>query len=94
MSDLAERATESDLAGRYHRDGYVVLGQALSAAEVQALRQEAVRICRGELGAVDGVQRAGADEPDALVVRRYLCIHFPHKVSELMGGMLAHPAIV
>ena len=55
MSDIAEHATESDLAGRYHRDGYVVLSQALSTAEVQALREEAVRICRGELGAVDGV---------------------------------------
>jgi phytanoyl-CoA hydroxylase len=45
-------------------------------------------------GTVEGVQRVGAEEPDELVVRRYLCIHFPHKVSELMGGMLAHPAIV
>jgi phytanoyl-CoA hydroxylase len=94
MSDIAEHATESDLTGRYHRDGYVVLGQALSAAEVQALREEAVRICRGDLGAVDGVQRAGADEPDALVVRRYLCIHFPHKLSGLVRGTLAHPVIV
>ena len=94
MSDIAEHATESDLAGRYHRDGYVVLSQALSTAEVQALREEAVRICRGELGAVDGVQRAGPDEPDALVVRRYLCIHFPHKLSGLVRGTLAHPVIV
>ena len=84
----------SGLVSRYHRDGYVVLPDALSAAEVRALREEAVRICRGELGAVDGVQRAGADEPDELVVRRYLCIHFPHKLSERMRGALAHPVVV
>jgi phytanoyl-CoA hydroxylase len=39
----------------FDRDGYLVLAGALSAGEVQALRDEAVRICRGELGAVDGV---------------------------------------
>jgi phytanoyl-CoA hydroxylase len=78
----------------YHRDGYVVLADALSAGEVRALREEAVRICRGELGAVEGAQPAAAVEPDELVVRRYLCIHFPHKLSALMRGALAHPAVV
>jgi phytanoyl-CoA hydroxylase len=78
----------------YHRDGYAVLADALSAGEVQALRDEAVRICRGELGAVDGVRRAAAGEPDERVVREYLCIHFPHKLSELMHETLAHPAVV
>jgi ectoine hydroxylase-related dioxygenase (phytanoyl-CoA dioxygenase family) len=78
----------------FDRDGYLVLAGALSAGEVQALRDEAVRICRGELGAVDGVEPAAADEPDEQVVRRYLCIHFPHKLSERMRGMLAHPVVV
>ena len=87
-------AAGSELARRYHRDGYAVLAAALSAGEVLALREEAVRICRGELGMVDGVQRAAAGEPDELVVRRYLCIHFPHKLSELMRGTLAHPVVL
>ena len=82
------------LVSRYHRDGYVVLGRALRSDEVRALREEAVRICRGERGAVDGVQPLAADEPDELVIRRYLCIHFPHKLSELLRGMLAHPVLV
>jgi phytanoyl-CoA hydroxylase len=106
MTDTAKHATatvathqptdagRSQLVSRYHRDGYVVLSQALSPTEVQGLRDEAVRICRGELGAVDGAQPPGADEPDDLVVRRYLCIHFPHKLSERMRAMLAHPVIV
>src|SRR6266511_2398547 len=87
-------AGDRELVSRYHRDGYVVLPDALSAAEVRALREEAVRICRGELGAAAGVQPSGADEPDELVVRRYLCIHFPHKLSELIYEMLAHPVVV
>jgi ectoine hydroxylase-related dioxygenase (phytanoyl-CoA dioxygenase family) len=79
---------------QYEQDGYTVLADALSAGEVQALRDEAVRICRGELGAVDGVRRAADDEPDEQVVREYLCIHFPHKLSDLMHTTLAHPAVV
>jgi ectoine hydroxylase-related dioxygenase (phytanoyl-CoA dioxygenase family) len=79
---------------QYEQDGYTVLADALSAGEVQALRDEAVRICREELGAVDGVRRAAADEPDEQVVREYLCIHFPHKLSDLMYTTLAHPAVV
>ncbi len=31
---------------------------------------------------------------DELVVRRYLCIHFPHKLSALMRQALAHPLVV
>jgi ectoine hydroxylase-related dioxygenase (phytanoyl-CoA dioxygenase family) len=79
---------------QYEQDGYAILADALSAGEVQALRDEAVRICRGELGAVDGVRRAADDEPDEQVVREYLCIHFPHKLSDLMHTTLAHPAVV
>jgi phytanoyl-CoA hydroxylase len=79
---------------QFQRDGYVVLRDALSVAEVQALRDEAVRICRGERGAIEGLGPPEAGVADDDVVRRYLCIHFPHKLSERMRGMLAHPAIV
>jgi ectoine hydroxylase-related dioxygenase (phytanoyl-CoA dioxygenase family) len=84
----------SALVSCYRRDGYVVLTDALRSDEVRALREEVVRICRGELGAVDGVQPPRTDEPDDRVVRRYLCIHFPHKLSALMRGMLAHSVVV
>jgi phytanoyl-CoA hydroxylase len=86
-------ADGSELVSRYRRDGYLVLSDALRSDEVRALREEAGRICRGERGAVDGAQPM-ADEPDELIVRRYLCIHFPHKLSELMRGMLAHRVVV
>jgi hypothetical protein len=55
MTDTAEQAAArasahqptdaggSELVGRYRRDGYVVLADALSAGEVRALREEAVR---------------------------------------------------
>jgi phytanoyl-CoA hydroxylase len=90
----ATTVTDSELTSRYHRDGYLVLAEALRSDEVRALQEEAVRICRGERGAVDGVQPPAAGEPDQLVVRRYLCIHFPHKLSALLRRTVAHPVVV
>ncbi|MFZ4506536.1 MAG: phytanoyl-CoA dioxygenase family protein [Fimbriimonas sp.] len=78
----------------YAENGFLVLDQALNMEEVQQLRKEATRICRGELGQVGGVTPPEPGETDEEIIRRYLCIHFPHKISDLMRGTLAHPAIV
>jgi phytanoyl-CoA hydroxylase len=86
--------TQLDLVGTYTRDGYAVLPDALTAAEVAELRAEALRICRGEVGPVAGAQPGSADEPDDVIIRRYACIHFPHKLSPLMRQTLAHPVVV
>jgi phytanoyl-CoA hydroxylase len=94
VEPLTATVTDSELTSRYHRDGYLVLAEALRADEVRALREEAARICRGQRGAVDGVRPPAAGEPDQLVVRRYLCIHFPHKLSALMRRTVAHPVVV
>jgi ectoine hydroxylase-related dioxygenase (phytanoyl-CoA dioxygenase family) len=86
--------TPGDLADRYARDGYAIVPGAFAPAEVAELRAEALRICRGELGAVAGMEPGPPDEPDEAVIRRYACIHFPHKLSPLMRQALAHPAVV
>jgi phytanoyl-CoA hydroxylase len=86
--------THHDLADRYAREGYVVLPGAFTAAEVAELRAEALRICRGAAGPVAGLEPGPPDEPDDVVIRRYACIHFPHKLSPLMRRTLAHPIVV
>jgi phytanoyl-CoA hydroxylase len=78
----------------YERDGYLVVLGALRGDEVEELRRDALRICRGELGPVDGLVPAAPDEPDEVVIRRYICVHFPHKLSAVMQRALAHPTIV
>lgn len=84
----------TDLAAAFARDGYAIITDALSAAEVDGLRAEAIRICRGELGPIRGMRPTGADETDEQVIRKYTCIHFPHKCSPLIRETLAHPAVV
>lgn len=89
-----ESLTVDGMVERYERDGYLIVPDALGTDEVEALRAEALRICRGELGPIHGLTPAPADESDDAVIRRYICIHFPHKLSTVMHEALAHPKIV
>ena len=71
----ADEQTPDDLADRYARDGYVIMPGAFTPAEVAELRAEALRICRGEAGALAETEPGPPDEPDKAVIRRYACIH-------------------
>ncbi|MCC9075326.1 phytanoyl-CoA dioxygenase family protein [Litorilinea aerophila] len=82
-----------EVVAAYHQEGYVILPGGLTPGEVEELRQETTRVCRGELGEIRGVTPAGPEESDDDVLRRYLCIHFPHKISPVMHRYLGHPAI-
>ncbi|MDX6321038.1 MAG: phytanoyl-CoA hydroxylase, partial [Propionibacteriaceae bacterium] len=75
----------------FHEHGFALLRNALSAEEVAEINAEALRLCRGDLGEIrygwwdqdqdqDGTAAPEA-ESDEDVLRRFLCIHYPHKVS-------------
>lgn len=85
---------EGTLAGRYARDGFVVVDGACNPAEVAELNAESARMCRGELGSIGNAPGFGPTESDVEIMRRYLCIHFPHKVSDVMLRAMSNPAIV
>jgi len=81
------------IAEFYKENGFVVLEDGLNPDEIDALNRETAAICRGDRGDVRGVDPALSSADDDETMRRYLCIHFPHKVSELMYETLAHPSI-
>ena len=85
---------QAEIAEFYARNGYYVLEDGFSADEIQALRAETVRICAGDAGAVAGVEGRAPGETDDELLRRYLCIHFPHKISPLMLATLSQPVMV
>jgi len=94
------RSELGDGAAEFYRDqGYLVLVDALSEAEVDALCGETVSICRGQRGMISGREAMISDEEvvslsDDEVLARILCIHQPHKISDAMHQALAHPGIV
>jgi len=83
-----------EVAEFFEKNGFLVLEDALSLNEVRDLNQDAAKICRGGYGAVRGLTPAQSDESDDEVLARYLCLHFPHKLSPLMRAALAHPGQV
>ena len=87
--------TITDLqADTYVENGYTVLEGALTADEVAALCTEAASICRGDRGAVGGIQAAARADSDEEAMRRYVALNFPHKISPLIREAMRHPAVV
>lgn len=78
----------------YAKHGFTVVRNALSRMELEELIAETTAICRGQRGTVNGVVPANGTDSEAEILQRYLCIHFPHKISEVMHRYLAHDAIV
>jgi phytanoyl-CoA hydroxylase len=78
----------------FRENGFLVIEDALNLAEIEQLRAEAASICRGDLGDVRGAPEIVADTTDEEILRQILCIHFPHKISEHIASLLAHPSMV
>ncbi len=78
----------------YEDNGYFVLDRAFSEKEVDALVADTTRLCRNIDGGIQGILPADPALADEEVLRRILCIHFPHKLSEVMSQALHHPAVV
>ena len=78
----------------YHENGYLVVEDVLSAEELQALRDETARICRGKRGLVQGLPDFDPSESDEDIIARTICVHFPHKISDVMLDAVSQPGIV
>jgi ectoine hydroxylase-related dioxygenase (phytanoyl-CoA dioxygenase family) len=79
---------------QYMRDGYVKVEGLLDREEIETIRRETAEICAGHRGRIEGVEPLANGTPvDDSVCARYLCIHFPHKISPLMAGVLGHKKI-
>lgn len=78
----------------FAEQGYLIVEDALSPEEVAELKREALAICRGERGDIQNATFAPAGTSDEEVMQRFLCIHYPHKMSDAMQKAVVHPAMV
>lgn len=79
--------TDLDVAF-YREQGFLVVEDFFHLDEIGELNADAARICRGDAGPIGGLTEHSADESDDEVLRKYLCIHFPHKLSERMASTI------
>lgn len=78
----------------YNEYGFLVAPELLSNNEIDDLKKETAAIFRGDRGSVDGMIRVGENESDSEVLKKYVAIHFPHKLSKVIYNSLFHPRIV
>lgn len=80
-------------AADYVEDGYVVVPGLLDGAECAEIIEDAARFVRGDYP-LRGVPAARSSEgTDDELLSKILAIHFPHLVSPVALGALAHPRI-
>ena len=73
----------------YGENGYLVVPGLMSEAEVEALRGDAAKLCRGVYSCND-LPPVPAEWSDEQAVAQYLCIHHPHRISPYMLDLVAH----
>lgn len=78
----------------YKETGLLVIPDLLNAAEIASLRKETADIFRGKRGKIEGMIDVEENISDAEVLKKYIAIHFPHKLSPLIHEMLFHKGIV
>ncbi len=86
--DSSTGLSRESLRQFYADNGFLVLQNAVSPEEIADINQEAIRICRGEAGRVNGIVPSTSEDTDETVLRNHLCIHNPHYISEPMHQRL------
>jgi ectoine hydroxylase-related dioxygenase (phytanoyl-CoA dioxygenase family) len=79
---------------QYKEKGYLVVPDLFSPAEIAALRRETAGIFRGERGHVEGMLDTVDGLSDADVLKQYVAIHFPHKISPVIFQTLFHKGVI
>jgi len=79
---------------KFYQDyGYLIAPDLFSKDEITALKNETAEIFRGKRGAIEGLLNVGM-LTDEEVLKKYVAIHFPHKISRLIKENLSHPAVI
>jgi ectoine hydroxylase-related dioxygenase (phytanoyl-CoA dioxygenase family) len=83
-----------DAVAFYRENGFLVVEGCIPPSGIAELREETTQVCRGHRGAFGGITESTPGETDDEVLRRYLCLHFPHKISEAMKRYVTHPSYI
>jgi phytanoyl-CoA hydroxylase len=77
----------------YHDQGYLIANQLLTLDEIETLIQETLEIFRGYRGAIEGIVNMAENTTAEEVLKSYIAIHFPHKISEVILNFVKHKKI-
>ena len=75
-------------------NGFAILDGAVPPEQLAGIRAEGLAVCRGDRGPFDGLLPVPPGTTDDDVLRSYLCIHNPHKISDTLLAVMRQPAVV
>ena len=78
----------------YFNYGYLIAESLLSGDEIAELKKETANIFRGKCGYIDGMVEVADNEADDDVLKKYIAIHFPHKISKVIYNYLFHKKVI
>ena len=77
----------------YNEKGFLIAEDLLSRIEIAEIKKEAVEIFRGKRGNVEGIVKLNENASDFEVLKNYIAIHFPHKISSKIQDYVLHSKI-
>ncbi len=91
-AQVAVPATTQNEAARYVEQGFVVAENLLTVDEIAELKEDLVRLARGEYQCAS-IEAIPDDVSDETALQRILCIHQPQFVSPVVEYFTKHPRI-
>lgn len=82
--------TREKYAERYKDEGYLVVPDLVSPAEIERLRRDSADLARGRYPS-KFLKPLPETMTDDEVQRRILCIHMPHHLSPVTTEFIKHP---
>lgn len=89
-----QSSSDNVCASFYQENGFLVLENAFDENAVSAIQSEATRLCRMEGSELSGSEEDFSSMSEEELLARFLCIHFPHKISSRIKDQLTHAGIV
>lgn len=78
----------------YHDYGFLIAEDLFDTAEISEIKNEAIEIFRGKRGLIDGMVEMPDDAPSYDLLKNYIAIHFPHKISRKVIEFVKHKKVV
>ncbi len=77
----------------YQDQGYLIATQLLTSVEIENLHRETLEIFRGNRGEIEGILKLAENTTEEEVLKSYIAIHFPHKISDVILNYVKHVKI-
>lgn len=93
-SKVKKSGISQDNVSFYNDLGYLVAEDLLTKEDIDLLKQETAQIFRGNRGKINGLAQVEPSHSDEDILKKYVAIHFPHKISPVIKDFLSHKKVV